>query len=139
MIAGVGLYEVVGSQAPLAFASAGATATNFGLCHTGGGTNCVVDGDTFYLNGEKVRVAGIDAPETHPPRCLEESRLGKAATDRLRELLSSGAVTLTSIDRDADAYGRKLRNVQVNGSDVGEVLIAEGLARPYGSGRRSWC
>ena len=36
---------------------------NFTLCHTGGGTDCVVDGDTFYMSGEKVRIAGIDAPD----------------------------------------------------------------------------
>src|SRR3546814_7636950 len=40
-------------------------ARSFGLCFTGGGENCVVDGDTFWIDGEKVRVADIDAPETH--------------------------------------------------------------------------
>ena len=34
----------------------------FGFCHTGGGENCVVDGDTFWIDGNKVRVADIDAP-----------------------------------------------------------------------------
>src|SRR3546814_8565008 len=38
-------------------------ARSFGLCFTGGGENCVVDGDTFWIDGEKVRVADIDAPE----------------------------------------------------------------------------
>ena len=57
---------------------------SFGFCHTGGGTNCVVDGDTIWLGGEKIRVADIDAPETHPPKCAEEARLGEAATRRLR-------------------------------------------------------
>jgi endonuclease YncB( thermonuclease family) len=33
---------------------------SFGLCHTGGGVNCVVDGDTFYIGGSKVRIAGIE-------------------------------------------------------------------------------
>jgi endonuclease YncB( thermonuclease family) len=111
----------------------------FGSCHVGGGTNCVVDGDTFYIGGEKVRIAGIDAPETHPSRCEEEDRLGRAATKRLRQLLNSGPVTTTSIDRDEDSYGRKLRNVQVNGSDVGETLVNEGLARWYGGGKQPWC
>src|SRR5262249_44730659 len=111
----------------------------FGSCYIGGGRNCVVDGDTFWMDGVKIRIADIDAPETHPSRCAEEDRLGRAATVRLRELLNSGAVTLTSIDRDEDRYGRKLRNVQVNGSDVGETLISEGLARRYVRGRYPWC
>jgi endonuclease YncB( thermonuclease family) len=112
---------------------------SFDYCQWGGGTNCVVDGDTFWIGGEKVRIANIDAPETHPSRCAEEARLGNAATDKLHDLLNSGAVTMTSIDRDRDVYGRLLRNVAVNGSDVGEALVSAGVAREYGSGRRPWC
>lgn len=111
----------------------------FGLCHTGGGTNCVVDGDTLWIGGAKVRIADIDAPETHPPRCAREADLGDRATTRLRELLNKGTVTLTPIDRDTDRYGRLLRTVEVDGRGVGETLIAEGLARWYGGGRRPWC
>ena len=48
-------------------------------------------------------------------------------------------MTLSSIDRDEDVYGRKLREVAVDGSDVGDTLISEGLARACGGGRRSWC
>jgi endonuclease YncB( thermonuclease family) len=72
-------------------------------------------------------------------RCAEEKALGDQATQRLQSLLNSGAVSLSSIDRDEDSYGRKLRNVAVDGRDVGETLIAESLARPYAGGRRSWC
>jgi len=111
----------------------------FGYCEYGGGTNCVVDGNTFYFGGDKVRIANIDAPETHPPRCASEARLGAAATHRLRDLLNAGDVTLSRIDRDEDGYGRKLRNVAVGGADVGAVLVGEGLARDYKGGRRSWC
>jgi endonuclease YncB( thermonuclease family) len=111
----------------------------FSYCKWGGGTNCVVDGDTFYIGGEKVRIAGIDAPETHPSRCADEARLGNAATEQLHALLNSGAVTMTPIDRDRDRYGRLLRNVAVNGADVGEAMISAGVARQYGQGRRSWC
>jgi micrococcal nuclease len=111
----------------------------FGSCYAGGGINCVVDGDTFYIGGVKVRIAAIDAPETHPSRCAEEDRLGRAATRRLRQLLNSGPVTTISIDRDEDSYGRKLRNVQVDGADVGETLVNEGLTRWYGGGKQPWC
>jgi endonuclease YncB( thermonuclease family) len=128
-------------------ASAGGTAVmsprtvraSFGYCKWGGGTNCVVDGDTFWIGGKKVRIAGIDAPETHPSRCDTEARLGNQATERLHALLNSGAVTMTGIDRDRDRYGRLLRNVAVGGRDVGEAMIAAGVAREYGHGRRPWC
>jgi endonuclease YncB( thermonuclease family) len=113
--------------------------SRFGQCHFGGGRNCVVDGDTFWMDGQKIRIAGIDAPETHPSRCKYEAWLGSRATARLRQLLNQGEVSLVSIDRDRDRYGRLLRNVEVDGRDVGEVLIGEGLARPFGNGRKSWC
>ena len=86
-----------------------------------------------------MRIAGIDAPETHPPRCADEARLGNQATEKLHALLNSGAVTMTSIDRDRDTYGRLLRNVAVNGAGCWRGDVSAGVAREYGSGRRSWC
>ena len=116
-----------------------AVRASFSYCKWGGGTNCVVDGDTFYIGGEKVRIAEIDAPETHDYRCASELALGDRATEKLQALLNSGAVTMTSIDRDRDVYGRLLRNVSVNGQDVGDALISAGVARAYAGGRRPWC
>lgn len=112
---------------------------HFGFCHTGGGTNCVVDGDTFWIDGEKIRVADIDAPETHPSRCAEEARLGNAATARLQALLNAGPVTLAPADRDTDRYGRKLRVVMRGGKSLGGMLVDEGLARPWIGHREPWC
>ncbi len=120
-------------------AAVGATSTSFGLCHTGGGFNCVVDGDTIWLEGQKIRIADIDAPETHDPGCASEKTLGDRATARLHQLVNSGPVSLRSIDRDEDRYGRKLRIVEVDGRSVGDTLVEEGLARWYEGGRRPWC
>lgn len=112
---------------------------SFGACHEGGGRNCVVDGDTIWLGGQKVRIAGIDAPETHEPRCPREAELGKTAAERLRALLNSGTVLATPAGRDKDSNGRLLRDVAVDGRDVGKALINEGLARAYGGRKRGWC
>jgi endonuclease YncB( thermonuclease family) len=57
----------------------------------------------------------------------------------LQALLNSGAVTMSGIGRDRDVYGRLLRNVQVNGADVGAAMVGAGVARVYGRGRRPWC
>jgi endonuclease YncB( thermonuclease family) len=93
----------------------------------------------LWIAGGKVRVADIDAPETHDYRCPEEKALGDRATQRLIQLVNSGPVTMQPIGRDEDRYGRKLRIVLVNGMSVGDALVSEGLVRPYGGGRRSWC
>lgn len=125
---------------PPASADAGDTITRrFGACHSGGGSNCVVDGDTFRLDGERIRIADIDAPETHPSRCAEEARLGNAATERLQALLNAGPVRLAIRDRDTDRYGRKLRVVLRGGQSLGAQLVDEGLARAWTGRRRPWC
>jgi len=112
----------------------------FGYCYTGGGWNCVVDGDTFWMEGVKIRVADIDAPETHPSRCPYEANLGDRATTRLHDLLNQGPFSLQSLpDRDEDRYGRKLRIVTRNGDSLGDQLVSEGLARTWIGHRDPWC
>jgi endonuclease YncB( thermonuclease family) len=120
-------------------ASASGVRAHFSFCHTGGGYNCVVDGDTIWLQGLKIRIADIDAPETHEYRCADEKALGDRATQRLLALVNSGEVSLSPIDRDEDRYGRKLRIVKVDGVSVGKTLVNDGLARWYRGGRRPWC
>ena len=98
----------------------------------------VIDGDTFDLDGMRIRVAGIDAPETHPSRCPQEAALGAAATQKLAELLRGRPlwVSGTIIDR----WGRSVRTVRVGGEDVADAMIGSGLARNYdGKQRQSWC
>ena len=135
----VGIVPSVWNQPTTPVPSPERPRTNFGFCHTGAGFNCVVDGDTIWIDGQKVRVADIDAPETHDFRCPEEKALGDRATQRLLQLVNGGPVTLQAIDRDEDAYGRKLRVVMVNGTSVGTTLVNEGLARSYDGGRKPWC
>ena len=101
---------------------------------------CVMDGDTFYFRGESIRIADLDAPETHPPHCALEARLGAAATDRLRGLLSTGPFEIRRAGfRDEDRYGRKLRTIHRDGRSLGDILVAEGLARQWTGRREPWC
>jgi endonuclease YncB( thermonuclease family) len=99
-----------------------------------------MDGDTFYFRGQSIRIADIDAPETHPARCALEAGLGAAATTRLRDLLSAGAFEIRQSGfRDEDRYGRKLRTVHRGGRSLGDLLVAEGLAREWAGRREPWC
>ena len=71
--------------------------------------NCVVDGDTFWLSGEKIRIADIDMPEVNEPQCAAEKVLGDRATRRLLELLKEGPFELRQVGtRDRDRHGRLL-------------------------------
>jgi micrococcal nuclease len=111
----------------------------FTFCPEGGGMDCVVDGDTIYYRGTKIRIADIDTPETHEPRCAQEAALGDAATRRLHALVNAGPFSLKTVDRDEDVYGRKLRILTRRGESLGETLVDEGLARWYDGGRQPWC
>ena len=83
----------------------------------------IVDGDTVELStGERVRLVGIDTPESGTGDCASK------ATARLTELVLDHPVALMAGARDnADHYGRLLRYVDTD-VDAGLQLIVEGLA-----------
>lgn len=111
----------------------------FTFCDGGSRINCVIDGDTFRLDGRKIRIADIDAPEIHPPRCPREELLGQTAKVRLLELLNAGPFELRTAARGFDSYSRRLRFVYRGGTSIGEVLVREGLARTWDGQRHPWC
>lgn len=111
----------------------------FTYCGNGPRINCVVDGDTFWVNGKKVRIADIDTPEIHDPRCAREMQMGQRAKQRLLESLNSGDFNLESSGRDHDRYGRSLRRVTRNGRSLGDAMVGEGLAREWDGRRHPWC
>jgi endonuclease YncB( thermonuclease family) len=102
--------------------------------------NCVVDGDTFWLEGVKIRVADIDTPEIRSPKCTAEKALGVRATRRFMELLNDGPFTLRSSNGgNRDRYGRLLRIVERDGQSLGSQLVDEGLAHEWAGRRLTWC
>ncbi|MEG8043498.1 thermonuclease family protein [Sphingomonas sp. LR59] len=138
--AGVASAATTVAAAASALSGGKAVSARFTICGHAKRIDCMVDGDTFWMAGTKIRIADIDTPETHPPRCAREARLGQAATLKMQALLNAGPFTLTPIKRDVDRYGRKLRIVERGGESLGAVLVRHGLARRYGGGKRSpWC
>jgi micrococcal nuclease len=97
----------------------------------------VVDGDTIAvdINGEKikVRLIGINSPETVDPRKRVEC-FGKEASAAAKNLLSGKKVRLEAdpSQMDRDKYGRLLRYVFLeDGTNVNELLVARGYAYEY--------
>ncbi len=113
-------------------ASLRTTAREFPVCGSGKRLNCVVDGDTFWFNGEKIRIASIDAPELRG-QCRQEKKLAERATQRLSEILSRQAFTVQR--SGLDRYGRTLASIEGSSGEAGAILVHEGLARPW-SGRK---
>ncbi|MXP41854.1 thermonuclease family protein [Altererythrobacter soli] len=98
--------------------------------------NCVVDGDTFWSAGEKIRIADIDTPEING-KCASEKERARQARDRLGALLSRGEFVVHR--QGTDRYGRTLAVVTSGGRSVGDVLVSEGLARTWSGRREPWC
>jgi endonuclease YncB( thermonuclease family) len=101
----------------------------------------VIDGDTFRLeSGERIRIAGIDAPETHAgqAKCRGEIVLGRSATARARTLLDGRTVTITRVGR---SYNHTVARVTLAGRNVGSELVASGVARwwPRWQRKPDWC
>lgn len=101
----------------------------------------VTDGDTFRLeSGERIRIAGIDAPETHrdQARCAGEVALGLRAKDRATTLLAGREVTFRRVGR---SYRRTVATVDLDGHDLGTELVRLGIATwwPRGKPKPNWC
>ena len=113
----------------------------FPVCKGPVRVTCVVDGDTIWYRGTKIRIADIDTPEVSQPRCPRERALGRRATERMRQLLNAGRFGLAppSDGRTRDRYGRELRIVTRGGQSLGAILVREGLAARWGDRRKAWC
>ena len=104
----------------------------------------VVDGDTvdvdidlgfgIVLTDERVRIMGIDTPESRT-RDLVEKKFGLAAKERLKELLGETAILITKDNKNGEdmkgKFGRVLGDFRVGGKTVTEIMIEEGHAVAY--------
>lgn len=107
----------------------------------------VIDGDTvdididvgfgIILKSRRVRIAGINAPETRT-RDLIEKQFGLASKKRAEELLPVGSkqVLLTKLDEDGDItegkFGRILADFEIDNSCFSDIMLQEGHAVSYG-------
>jgi endonuclease YncB( thermonuclease family) len=115
----------------------------------------VIDGDTIEARGAVFRLVGFDTPEVGSrSRCERERALGAAASRRLRQLVAGGGLDLERVacscrpgteGTPACNHGRLCGTLRARGRDVGQILIDEGLARPFICGPQScpaqqgWC
>lgn len=100
----------------------------------GGRPTSIHDGDTLTLNGEKIRLIGIDAPELRQVcrRNGEAYPCGEASRDALIDLVGSRAVSCKATKRDR--YRRLLGDCSAGGVDLNAEQVRSGWAIPYGKG-----
>jgi len=104
----------------------------------------IIDGDTvdvdidlgfgIVLSDERVRIMGIDTPESRT-RDRVEKVFGLASKRRLQELLGETAILKTEVNKQGEdmkgKFGRVLGDFVVDDSTVTQILIAEGHAVAY--------
>lgn len=110
----------------------------------------VVDGDTvdvdidlgfnIHLKDERVRIMGIDTPESRTSDKVEKL-FGLAAKNRLYQLLEKDAKLITTEDKDGEdmkgKFGRILGDFRAaDGRLVTEIMIEEGHCVPYFGGSK---
>jgi micrococcal nuclease len=99
-----------------------------------------IDGDSIVSpTGEEIRVANVDTAEMDG-RCESERALARQAKAATQAALDrAGSVTLKPYERPHDRYGRTLAYVILDGRDLGELLVAQGVARWWTGRRTTWC
>ena len=106
----------------------------------------VVDGDTVdvdidlgfgvWLHKERVRIMGIDTPESRT-RDKVEKKFGLASKARLKELMPIGSIQVlkTQIDKSGEdkkgKFGRILGDFMIDTKLVTDIMISEGYAVAY--------
>jgi endonuclease YncB( thermonuclease family) len=96
-----------------------------------GGRASVIDGDTLEIRGRRVRLRGIDAPETSQT-CDDRGkpwRCGQQAALALDAKIAGRSVACT--DEGSDRYGRLLGTCSVGGENLNRWLVAQGWALAY--------
>lgn len=91
----------------------------------------VIDGDTLEINGERIRLHGVDAFERDQTCGAGASTwyCGLAGTDALTRRLDGRTVSCEPLD--TDRYGRTVARCRTGGEDIGAWMVERGMALAY--------
>lgn len=97
------------------------------------GRASVIDGDTIEIHGERIRLEGIDAPESNQP-CIHKTtgqkwRCGQRAAIWLSDMI--GAQTVRCVESGRDQWKRMLAHCTVGGYDISAEMVRNGWAMAF--------
>ena len=102
----------------------------------------VVDGDTIEntVSGIRYRLENVDAaPTGDAAGCASERALGERAAAAAEQLLGRARTLALTPTGRFDQAGKPLVFVSLDGRDLGELLMAQGAARPARARAEPWC
>jgi endonuclease YncB( thermonuclease family) len=102
------------------------------------GSLYVYDGDTIFIDDQRMRILDIDTPEISEPRCDAEAQRGIEARNRLRALIDRARTVEIDDSGQRDKYGRPLIHLILDGSDAGDIMVSEGFAVVWEPGPQAW-
>ncbi|MDK9698179.1 MAG: thermonuclease family protein [Siculibacillus sp.] len=96
----------------------------------------VTDGDSLELDGVRIRLLGIDAPELSQTCSLAgmDHPCGREAREHLVHLIAGRPVVCTSVE--TDRYGRHLGRCRAGDTDLSAAMVESGWAVAYGGHER---
>ncbi len=105
--------------------------TNFGYSKTILGKARIIDGDTIHIKSNKIRLHGIDAPETKQTCKIDNENwyCGKQSTKELKNLINNQKVEC--ITNDVDRYNRYIAVCFVNEININQWMVKNGWAIAY--------
>ena len=91
----------------------------------------IIDGDTLEIQGQRIRLHGIDAPESRQLCHLDGKpwQCGKDATNALADMIARRPVTCEDLGRDRDE--RIIARCTVAGEDIESWMVVNGWAIAY--------
>jgi endonuclease YncB( thermonuclease family) len=98
------------------------------MAETRSGPAEVIDGDTVEIEGKRIRLFGIDAPEA-TQLCYRGSEIwacGEAAASELRGLINGNELSCRGYE--IDQFGRFVAVCTIAGMDLGKLMVAQGWA-----------
>lgn len=96
------------------------------------GTIRVIDGDTIDVGATRIRLHGIDAPERGQPCTTltgQNWSCGDWVTRQVQDRFGGAQARCTPLEKDR--YGRTVAQCMVQGQDMSQVLVREGIAFAY--------
>ena len=105
--------------------------TNFAYSKTILGKARIIDGDTIHIKSNKIRLHGIDAPETKQTCKIDNQDwyCGKQSTKELKNLINNQKVECNA--NDVDRYNRYVAICFVNEININQWMVKNGWAIAY--------